>query len=177
MKNRIGLFSVVLLTAVTTATAAHAHNGTGLGAGFLHPLSGLDHLLALLAVGIWAGRSGAKAIRTIPACFIAFMAAGAALALTGIAVPGIETAIFASVAIFALLAAVAVRLPMGTTIGLTGAFAMFHGAAHSAAAGGAMPISFIAGFVAASVALIAVGVVAGTGLERFRAGRRAAASN
>lgn len=174
MNSRLGIFSIAFATAILTTTAASAHTGTAVGAGFLHPLSGLDHLLALLAVGVWAGRAGGKKLWSLPASFLVLMATGAVLAIGGIALPGVETAIFASVAILVLLASVAMRLNAALAATVTGGFALFHGAAHGMEMAVAAPISYIAGFLAASVVVMAAGAAAGAAIERIRMARVAA---
>lgn len=167
MKNRTGIFLLTLLTALMSATAVQAHSGATLGAGFLHPISGLDHLLALLAVGIWAGRAVSKKTWRIPSFFMAFTLLGGAISLYGVALPGIETVVFSSVAIFFMLAAISVRLSTRTASIVTAMFALFHGAAHGTAAGAA-PLSFVAGFIAASIVVLVVGVMVGTALKSQR---------
>ena len=168
MNSRLGIFSIACATAILTTTAANAHTGTGLGTGFLHPLSGLDHLLALLAVGIWAGRAGGKKLWALPASFVILMATGAVLAIGGVVLPGVESAIFASVAILILLASIATRLNAVLAAAITGVFAMFHGAAHGMEMAVAAPISYIAGFLAASVLIMAAGAAFGAAIERIR---------
>lgn len=173
MNSRLGVFSIACATAILTTTAANAHTGTGLGTGFLHPLSGLDHLLALLAVGVWAGRAGGKKLWTLPASFIVLMATGAVLAIGGVVLPGVETAIFASVAILVLLASIATRLNAVLAAAVTGGFAVFHGAAHGMEMAVTTPTSYVAGFLAASVVIMAAGAVFGTAIERIRLSRLA----
>ena len=168
MNSRLGVFSIAFATAILTTTAASAHTGTGLGAGFLHPLSGLDHLLALLAAGVWAGRAGGRKLWTLPASFIVLMATGAVLAIGGTVLPGVETAIFASVTILIMLASIDTRLNAVLAAAVTGGFALFHGAAHGMEMAVASPVSFIAGFLAASVVVMAVGAAAGAAIERIR---------
>ena len=167
MKNRTGIFSLTLLTALMSATAVQAHSGATIGAGFLHPISGLDHLLALLAVGIWAGRSGSKLIWQVPSLFITFTLLGAAITMHGLTLPGIQTVVFSSVAIFFVLAAISVRLSARTAGIVTAMFALFHGAAHGTMTGAA-PLSFVAGFIAASIVVLVVGVIVGTALKGQR---------
>lgn len=167
MKNKTGIFSLTLLTALMSATAVQAHSGATLGAGFLHPISGLDHLLALLAVGIWAGRAGSKKTWRIPSFFLAFTLLGAVITMHGFTLPGIQTVVFSSVAIFFVLAAISVRLSTRTAGIVTAMFALFHGAAHGTMAGAA-PLSFVAGFIAASIVVLVVGVIMGTALKGQR---------
>lgn len=158
--------------AVLAATPALAHTGAGatagLAAGLAHPLVGLDHLLAMVAVGLWAGLVGGRAVWAWPAAFVSVMVAGALAAMAGLPGPGAELAIALSV--FVLGAAVALRLPAGLALGaaLCGAFAFFHGHAHGAElpqGGGAA--AYVAGFVIATAALHAAGVALALGLSRL----------
>lgn len=171
MMNKLGLISLTALIATAGATSAHAHGTAGVGAGFLHPITGIDHLLALLAVGVLAGRAAGKSVWAFPVAFLAVMATGAAIAFTGIAIPGTETAVLASVAILIFLAAIALRLSPAVSVLVTGAFAFFHGAAHGAEMGSAAPVSFFAGFLASATLVMLAGIAAGRGLEALRARR------
>lgn len=162
-------FAVTATIAVVAASAAaQAHPVSGAGAGFLHPLGGLDHVLAMLAVGLWAGMSGRAVRVAAPAAFAVAMIAGALLAMGGIALPGIEAGIAASLVVFGLLAAVALRLGPAAGAAIVGAFALFHGAAHGAELAGASALTFIAGFTAATVALQLTGVGLGVLAVRIR---------
>jgi urease accessory protein len=161
--------AVTATIAVVAATAAsHAHPVSGAGAGFLHPMGGLDHVLAMLAVGLWAGMSGRAVRIAAPAAFAIAMIAGALLAMGGIALPGIEAGIAASLVVFGLLAAAALRLGPAAGAAIVGAFALFHGAAHGAEMAGASALTFIAGFTAATVVLQLTGVGLGVLAVRIR---------
>jgi urease accessory protein len=139
-------------------------------AGLSHPLFGADHVLAMVAVGLWAaqiasvpGRKAALAI--VPATFVATMAAGFALALAGIHLPFVEPGILASVIGLGLLVAMAVRLPVAMSAAIVAVFALFHGHAHGAELGAAGAWRFGVGFVISTaflhVAGIAIGLAAG----------------
>ncbi len=152
----------------STARAHPGHDGdhgltwdfTG---GALHPLGGLDHILAMVAVGIWAAQLGGRARWAVPAAFMVAMSAGAALGIGGAAFGGVEQAIAASVLALGLLVVTATRLPVAAGMAVAALFAVFHGLAHGAEmpvnAGG---IGYGAGFLAATAALHASGVVLGT---------------
>jgi len=146
------------------ATPAFAHTGVGahshgFAAGFLHPLMGLDHMLAMLGVGIWAAQLGQRATWLVPAAFVAVMIAGAGLALSGIAMPMVEVGIAGSVLVIGTLIALGTRLPVGVAMSLVGLFALFHGHAHGTELPGfAHPAAYGAGFVAATALLHAGGV-------------------
>ena len=120
--------------AVLLASPASAHLAPGahgsLAAGATHPLFGLDHVLAMVAVGLWAGQTGGRAVWAAPAAFIAAMVAGYGLALAGLTVPMAEPMILASVVAIGLLAASAARMPAGLVAGAAAVFGLFHGAAH-----------------------------------------------
>jgi urease accessory protein len=169
MMNKLRLITLTALIVTAGATSAHAHGTAGVGAGFLHPITGIDHLLALMAVGVLAGRSAGKSVWAIPVAYLAVMATGAAIAFTGIAIPGTETAILASVAILIFVAAIALRLSPAVSVLVTGAFAFFHGAAHGAEMGLAAPVSVFAGSLASATLVMLAGIAAGRGLEALRA--------
>src|SRR5215470_6921814 len=114
--------------------------------GFVHPWTGLDHLLALLTVGLWAGLNGGRALWAWPAAFVGAMLAGAALAIAGLAVPLVEPGILASVVVLGLLVLTAARLPVALGVVLVAVFALLHGHAHGAELpGGASAGAYAAG--------------------------------
>ncbi|MGQ9368717.1 HupE/UreJ family protein [Azospirillum sp. ST 5-10] len=165
------------IAAALLAAPALAHTGHPEGAGFvhgvLHPLGGIDHLLAMVAVGLWAARQGGRAVLLLPAAFVVMLVGGAALGMAGVALPAVEAAIAASVAVLGLLALLNRRLPLAAGMALVGAFAVFHGHAHGAEMpAGADALGYGLGFVAATVLLHAAGVV--TALAGRLALRRAA---
>src|SRR5262245_12511207 len=92
-----------------TGVGAHSH---GFAAGFLHPLMGLDHLLAMLGVGVWAAQLGKRATWLVPAAFVAVMIAGAGLALSGVTMPMVEFGIAGSVLVIGALIAFGARMPL-----------------------------------------------------------------
>jgi urease accessory protein len=163
---------ITLLLFLAAASAASAHPGhtpaDGLASGFAHPLGGWDHLLAMLAVGLWAAQLGGRACWRVPAAFAGIMALSAVAGHFLGAVPGIDQGIAASVLALGLLVAGAVRLPVSTGMALVGIFAIFHGVAHGAempaTAGG---LAYGAGFLAATALLSAVGVGLGLAGARF----------
>ena len=139
-----------------TGIGAHSH---GFAAGFLHPLMGLDHMLAMLGVGVWAAQLGKRATWLVPAAFVTVMIAGAGLALSGAPLPMVEFGIAGSVLVIGALIAFGTRLPVGVAMGLVGLFALFHGHAHGTELPGfAHPAAYGAGFVAATALLHAAGV-------------------
>jgi len=116
--------------------SAQAHPGhpgaNGFADGLVHPLYGLDHLLVMIAVGLWAGQRGGRALWLIPTAFLGTMALGVALGWTGVSLPLMETGIVASGIILGLLVATACRWSLLASSALVGLFGLFHGYAHGA---------------------------------------------
>jgi urease accessory protein len=164
--------STAVFAAMAAPAFAHinpAEHGS-LMAGLSHPFAGADHLLVMLAVGLWAQQIGGIARFVVPASFVAMMAVGFLLAMHGIALPFVEPAILASVVGLGLLVAMAARVPLPVSAGIVGVFALFHGHAHGSELGAATPLSFAIGFVVATAILHAIGL----GLGTLLAGRHAA---
>jgi urease accessory protein len=169
-QNRIAVplgTMILSLAALVFAPAAYAHVGvgetTGFMRGFMHPLSGLDHVLAMVAVGLWAAQRGGGARWLIPATFVGIMALGAIAGTMGLAIPFVEQGIALSVLVLGVLVAAAVRWPLPVSMLVVGVFALFHGHSH----GMEMPVSvsgleYGAGFVLATALLHAIGVAAAT---------------
>ena len=130
-------------------------------AGFSHPLVGLDHILAMIAVGLWAAMLGGRALLAVPAAFVGTMIAGFALATTGVALPLVEPMVAASVVVLGLVVAMAVRLPATAGALLVGAFALFHGHAHGVELGAAAVLPYLAGFAVATALLHGAGIGSG----------------
>jgi urease accessory protein len=155
-------------TFAMAATPAFAHidpgeNGSFL-AGFSHPLFGLDHILAMIAVGLWAAMIGKRAVWMVPATFVGTMILGFALALGGVPLPFVEPAILASVVVLGLLIASAVNTPTAAGAALVAAFALFHGHAHGGELGVASALPYMLGFVAATTVLHTTGIGFGLAL-------------
>lgn len=162
MLKRLSVTAALL--AITTAPAfAHldpvAHGS--FIAGVTHPLSGADHMLAMIAVGLWAAQMGGKARWTVPAAFVSLMALGFVLAIAGAPLPFVEPGILASVIGLGLLVALAVRMPTAISAAVVGIFALFHGHAHGGELGAATALTFGLGFILATAALHGVGVALG----------------
>lgn len=123
-----------VLAALFLAGTAQAHtigaHGAGFAAGMAHPFIGLDHLLAMVAVGLWAAQLGGRAIWRMPLAFMAMMALGSIFAFVGLLLPAVEAGIAVSVLVLGLLIAVVARFPLAASMLLVGAFALFHGHAH-----------------------------------------------
>src|SRR5215470_15378673 len=126
--------------------------------GFAHPLHGADHLLAMMAVGVWGAMAGGRAIRVWPLAFVAMMLAGFATAAFGFAVPLVEPAIWSSVAVLGLVVALAMRAPLGSGAAIIGLFGFFHGHAHGTEAAASSLVGYGTGLAMATGALHAAGI-------------------
>ena len=152
--------------------SAFAHTGagqaSGFGAGFIHPAVGADHLLAMIAVGLWAAQLRGSAVWAVPGIFVFMMIAAGALGMSGVYVPYIEAGVLASVLVLGVLVAGAFKLPLAISGILVGIFAVFHGYAHGAEIPVASDaVSYSAGFALATAMLHAAGILAGTGLRKL----------
>jgi len=165
-----GIRLLLLLISLCMAMPASAHPGHGTGgfaAGLLHPLLGVDHLLAMLVVGLWAAQLGGRARWAVPASFVFVMALGAACALRGFSPPLVEAGIAASLLVLGLLVAMAGRLPLPAAMALSAVFAFCHGAAHGLELPAqAAPLVYAAGFLLATAALHGTGLAFGLRMRR-----------
>lgn len=146
--------------------AAMAHvGGHGEGAAFtsglLHPVGGTDHLLAMVAVGIWAAALGGTSRLALPTAFVGAMIAGAGLGLAGVALPLVEPMILASSILIGLALALAFKPAAGVALGATALFGLMHGYAHGAEAPAEGILAYGLGFVLATALLHAGGVFLG----------------
>lgn len=164
MKNKailMALATLSLLPALAWAHTGHAGHGPGgLLQGLLHPITGPDHLAAMLAVGVWS----ALAVRPAwlaPAAFVALLAVGAVAGFVGVAVPGVEPMVAASLLVLGLLLAQRRQLPLALTTVLVGGFAFFHGAAHGSELGGAGQWLALAGMLVSTALLHGTGMALG----------------
>lgn len=161
MKTKSWIVSIAVLTGLF-ASSAQAHvgvHGAGLTAGMMHPFSGLDHMLAMIAVGAWAAQQGGGARWAVPLAFVAMMAAGSAWGGLGGWLPGMESGIAASVLVLGLLIAFSTRLPVAAGMALVGGFALFHGYAHGAEMPAvAGPWLYAIGFLLSTLLLHAAGL-------------------
>ena len=156
--------------AAISANPASAHLPPGeygsFASGLTHPLFGLDHVLAMIAVGLWAAQIGGRAVWTVPTGFVAAMLAGFLLALAGAPLPAVEPVILASIMVLGTVVALALRPGAGVAVALVAALGLFHGHAHGGELGGAQALSFGAGFVLATAALHATGVIVANGARK-----------
>lgn len=161
------ILPLVLATAAPlfVATAASAH--TGLETGFslvdgaLHPLGGLDHLAAMISVGLWAALSGGRRVWIWPLSFVLMMLVGGFIGHAGIALPAVEPAIVLSVIVLGLAVALGLKASIAVGAVLIAVFALFHGHAHGAEAPAAGWYGYAAGFALSTALLHAVGIVIG----------------
>src|ERR1019366_9447534 len=170
MTNRVNNMKTILrslwISAVfllLSSAGAQAHilpnDVHGFGSGFAHPLHGLDHMLVMVAVGLWAGQLRGRARWLVPASFVGVMVLGGALAMAGLRVPFTEEGIMLSVLVLGVLIAVAARFPLPASMAIVGIFALFQGHSH----GTEMPANAVGyvygeGFALATVLLHASGI-------------------
>lgn len=169
--------SVFMTATLALTQVAVAHNGTnaalGLQSGFLHPLTGLDHLVAMVAVGLWGAQLGNPAIWILPITFPLVMALGGLLGIAGVSLPLSEQAVALSGIALGALVAFRIRAPLAVATLLVGAFAIFHGYAHGRELPQAAdPLAYGAGFVVATGLLHLCGIVIGL-LVRWPLGEHA----
>jgi urease accessory protein len=168
MKTKILLLFALLLS--STNLFAHPLLGTqsGFSNGFFHPLSGLDHILAMLAVGIWAAQMGGKVKWIIPVTFVGLMSLGGVLGMNNISLPFAEIGILVSVVVLGVLILAGVKLPMLVSSILVGVFALCHGHTHGtelpAAASGVM---YAAGFALTTIVLHLSGIGFGSVVNKI----------
>ncbi|WP_291686190.1 HupE/UreJ family protein [Bradyrhizobium sp.] len=163
------LMTVALLLAPSVAFAHPGHGeGGSLLAGFIHPFSGIDHLLAMTAVGLFAANLGGRALWAVPATFVAMMALGGVFGAAGVSLPFAETAIALSVLVFGFVIFSGMTPPVLAAMALVGIFAIFHGHAH----GTEMPVGgsgvvYGIGFMVATTLLHGFGITLGLAIRWF----------
>ncbi|WP_457584019.1 HupE/UreJ family protein [Ensifer canadensis] len=171
MNRRIMIAAAALIASAAPAFAhLNPEEHGSFAAGFSHPLFGLDHILVMVAVGLWAAQIGGRALWLVPSAFVGMMAVGFALATAGVDLPFVEPAILASVVALGLLVAVAVRLDAAASAAVVGLFALFHGHAHGGELGSAGALPFAIGFMIATALLHAAGIGLGVALARLSGG-------
>jgi len=146
------------LAFAATPALAHPGHGDGFAAGVLHPLTGLDHLAAMLLVGLWAGLAFAKRAWACPATFVAFSLGGFGYGVAGGALPFAELLIAASIAVLAAAIVFRLRPPLGIAAPMVALFAVGHGYAHGAEMPGGDGIGFATGFVTTTILLHGAGL-------------------
>lgn len=160
----------LILIALPTAAFAHPGHGEAIGfvSGFMHPMGGLDHVLAMLAVGVFAFVLGGRALFLVPAAFVAMMAAGFLMGVGHVEMPFVELGIALSSVVIGAAAAWGKPMPVAGAMALVGSFAIFHGHAH----GTEMPataegLEYAAGFMAATALLHVAGIAAAIGAAKL----------
>jgi urease accessory protein len=159
------VFAALAMMAVLPSPAM-AHDGTGLAggfiSGFLHPLTGPDHMLAMVSVGLWGAFLGRPLVYVLPMVFPALMVVGGAVGMAGIGLPPVELGIAVSVLTLGLMILFAVRAPVPVAVAIVAVFALFHGYAHGAELPSAAdPVGYSAGFVLCTGLLHVVGIALG----------------
>jgi urease accessory protein len=175
MLHRLASFTIaVALLAVAQPAFAHEQGGVagGLASGLAHPLTGIDHMIAMVAVGIWGAQLGAPAIWLLPVTFPLVMALGGVAGVLHMPLPMPEVAIALSALVLGVAVAARVRVPFAAAAAVVGVFAIFHGHAHGVELpGAANPLAYGAGFVVATGTLHLCGIAIGA-LSRWPAGGR-----
>ena len=173
MTRRMALLLGLMITLAPAARAHVESGGAGsLISGLLHPVTGLDHVVAMVAVGLWGAVLAAPAIWLLPVAFPMVMAFGGLIGLLGLPLPGVEVGIAISGMVLGLLVALERPVPLAVAMALVGVFALFHGYAHGRELpDGANALLFSLAFVAATGLLHLVGILLGE-LRRWPVGRR-----
>jgi len=161
-------FHIIVVTTILMmlSSVASAHESAGIAggfsSGFMHPVLGWDHVIAMVAVGLWGAFLGNPAIWVLPVVFPLVMAFGGSLGVTGVPVPAVETGIAVSAIVLGAMVAFAVRPPIWIAAVIVGAFAIFHGHAHGTELpGAANPLAYSLGFVIATGLLHISGIAFG----------------
>jgi urease accessory protein len=175
IERRAATGSLLLAMGLILAPQAWAHEQAGQAAGFvtgmLHPVSGLDHVLAMVAVGLWGAQLGAPAIWLLPVTFPLVMAFGGFLGLLGVPLPGVEIGIAVSAILLGAMVATQSRPPLWLAAAIVGFFAIFHGHAHGTELpAGESGLLYSVGFVVVTGLLHATGIAIGL-IHRWRKGR------
>jgi urease accessory protein len=159
-----GLVALLVLALAMSPARAHVQAGEAAGffSGFRHPVSGLDHVLAMVSVGLWGAQLGTPAVWLLPVVFPMVMAFGGFLGLAGVPLPGVEIAIALSAILLGLVVAKEARPPLAVAAALVGFFAIFHGHAHGTELpAGQSGLLYSIGFVVATGLLHLTGIAIG----------------
>ncbi len=163
--------ALVLCWAAPAAAHAERAGATGFLSGLAHPVSGLDHVLAMITVGLWGAQLGQPAIWLLPVTFPLVMALGGMMGLLGIPLPGVEIGIALSAVALGAMVATEAKPPLAVAATLVGIFAVFHGHAHGTELPpGGSGLLYSLGFVMATGCLHAVGITLGL-VHRWKQGR------
>jgi len=165
--SKTAKFVLTLAMLGLCSAPALAHPGHGipdtLAHGFVHPLGGIDHVLAMISVGVLAFAMGGRAVWALPIAFIAMMTAGGALGASAVNMPALEQSIATSVVVLGIMVVFAARVPLSVGVALAGLFAVFHGVAHGLAGtiDGQLSLQYFAGFLLATGVLLGAGTALG----------------
>lgn len=164
-KTALAAAAILFAAQIAQAHPGHAGHGT-IHAGFAHPFSGIDHILAMISVGLLAAQIGR--IWTLPLTFLTLMTVGGILNFAGARIPGVEQGIIASVMVLGLLIAISAKMPLAIPLTLVGLFAIAHGYAHVAEMrAGLSPAGYATGFIAATALLHSIGIALGLAAREF----------
>ncbi len=155
----LATIAVTTIAVPSVASAHPGHEGAGFVHGLLHPLGGVDHILAMVAVGLFAARLGGRALWLVPASFVTAMGIAGVIGMTGVALPHVEAGIALSILVLGAAIAFETTMPVAAAMALVAFFAVFHGYAHGAEMPETMSgLAYGGGFLAATAALHAAGI-------------------
>ena len=164
--NRLPVLIALLAATSAAAHVGHGSGGSGFPGGFMHPITGIDHLAAMVAVGLWGAQLRAPAVWLLPVTFPMIMAIGAFLGLLGLPLPAVEAGVALSGVVLGLCVALALRPPLWVALLIVATFGFLHGHAHGTAIPlDGSPLSFGAGFVVATGLLHLTGILIGLALR------------
>jgi len=173
MKKQLIVILAIMLTLPEIAYAHTIAGDNGFLSGLNHPVFGLDHLLAMLSVGILSARIGGKSIWKIPAIFVAIMLLGGILSMNGIHIISVELGITLSIIVLGIAIASAKKLPNFIAMYLVGIFAIFHGHAHGTEMPHlAQPILYALGFIAGTAIIHIAGIIIALALQKLKSGQQ-----
>lgn len=180
LRRRLPHILGFVLLALAVPGVAEAHILAGEGGGFLHgfehPLSGLDHMLAMFCVGLWGAQMGGRAVWSLPIAFPLIMVVGGMMGIAGVPLPAVESGIALSIIVLGAAIACLWRPPEWLAMLVIGAFAIFHGYAHGAELPTATdPADYALGFVVATGLIHLAGIAVGLGFQRINGGQMARA--
>lgn len=175
-RHILGLALLVLALPGTANAHVLAGEGGGFLHGFEHPLSGLDHILAMFCVGLWGAQMGGRSVWSLPIAFPLIMVIGGMMGIAGVPLPAVESGIALSIIVLGAAIAFLWRPPEWLAVLVIGAFAIFHGYAHGAELPTAAdPADYALGFVVATGLIHLAGIAVGLGFQRFHGGQLARA--
>ncbi len=168
MQRNAFLLGLLLLLPSLVQAHTGVGNPNGFSQGIAHPLSGLDHICAMVAVGLWAAQMGGRAIWVVPLTFVSVMALGGFLGMMHVHLPFVETGIVISVLTLGVFIAAAVRMPLIANILIVGLFAICHGHTHGEEMLETISgLTYGIGFVIATALLHVIGISLGVGIQRI----------